>query len=84
MHAAGYRLVDVRYQFVDCRWELARPGAGRDLYHAGHVPGASFLDVDAELSAPPGPGGRHPLPAAEAFAAAASRAGFGGGVLVVS
>ena len=34
-------------------------------YLAGHVPGAAFLDVDRDLSAPPGPGGRHPLPAAE-------------------
>jgi thiosulfate/3-mercaptopyruvate sulfurtransferase len=74
----------VRYQFVDCRWELGRPGAGRDLYLAAHVPGASFLDVDADLAAPPGPRGRHPLPDADAFAAAASRAGIGAGVFVVA
>ena len=74
----------MRYQFVDCRWELGSPGRGRELYLAGHVPGASFLDVDRDLSAPPGPGGRHPLPDAEAFAAAASRAGIGAGVFVVA
>src|SRR5215218_10784302 len=62
----------VRYQFVDCRFELGNPGRGRELYLAGHVPGASFLDVDKDLAAPPGPGGRHPLPAAEDFARAAS------------
>ena len=45
----------MRYQFVDCRWELGSPGAGRERYLAGHIPGASFLDVDEELSAPPGP-----------------------------
>ena len=39
----------VRYQFVDCRWELGNPGAGRELYLAGHIPGASFLDVDDDL-----------------------------------
>jgi thiosulfate/3-mercaptopyruvate sulfurtransferase len=74
----------VRYQFIDCRWELGSPGKGRELYLAGHIPGASFLDVDEDLSAPPGPGGRHPLPAAEDFARAASRAGIESGVFVVA
>jgi thiosulfate/3-mercaptopyruvate sulfurtransferase len=76
----------VRYQFVDCRWELGDPERGRELYLAGHVPGASFLDVDRDLSAPPGgaTGGRHPLPTPEAFAATASRAGIGPGVFVVA
>jgi len=74
----------LRYQFVDCRWELGSPGKGRELYLAGHIPGASFLDVDDDLSAPPGAGGRHPLPAVEDFARAASRAGIGEGVFVVA
>jgi thiosulfate/3-mercaptopyruvate sulfurtransferase len=74
----------VRYQFVDCRWELGSPGRGRELYLAGHIPGASFLDVDTDLSAPPGRDGRHPLPSSAAFAKAASRAGIGEGVLVIA
>jgi thiosulfate/3-mercaptopyruvate sulfurtransferase len=74
----------VRYQFVDCRWELGSPGKGRELYVLGHIPGASFLDVDEDLSAPPGPGGRHPLPSPRDFAAAASHAGIGYGVFVVA
>jgi thiosulfate/3-mercaptopyruvate sulfurtransferase len=78
------QLVGLRYQFVDCRWELGHPGRGRELYLAGHVPGASFLDVDADLAAPPGPRGRHPLPAAHDFARAAGRAGIGEGVFVVA
>jgi thiosulfate/3-mercaptopyruvate sulfurtransferase len=75
---------DMRYQFVDCRWELGSPGRGRELYLAGHVPGASFLDVDGDLSAEPGPRGRHPLPEADSFAGAAARAGIGDGVFVVA
>jgi len=67
----------VRYQFVDCRWELGSPGRGRELYLAGHIPGASFLDVDEDLAGPPGEGGRHPLPGAETFGHAASEAGIG-------
>ena len=75
----------MRTQFVDCRWELGAPGRGRELYLAGHVPGASFLDVDDELSDPGvEDAGRHPLPSAERFAAAASRAGIGADTLVVA
>ena len=74
----------MRYQFVDCRWELGKPGRGRELYEAGRIPGAAFLDVEEELSGPPGPDGRHPLPSDEQFVAAASRAGIEDGVLVVA
>jgi thiosulfate/3-mercaptopyruvate sulfurtransferase len=75
----------VRYQLVDCRWELGAPERGRELYLTGHVPGASFLDVDTDLSDLSVIGaGRHPLPLAEQFAAAASRAGIGPGVFVVA
>jgi thiosulfate/3-mercaptopyruvate sulfurtransferase len=74
----------VRYQFVDCRWELGNTARGRALYLAGHIPGASFLDVDEDLSAPPGEPGRHPLPDHDDFAAAASRAAIGDGVFVVA
>ncbi|MFL5910407.1 MAG: sulfurtransferase [Gaiellaceae bacterium] len=75
----------MRYQFVDCRWELGAPERGRELYLAGHVPGASFLDVDADLSdLSVAEQGRHPLPSAEQFAVAASRAGIGSGAFVVA
>jgi thiosulfate/3-mercaptopyruvate sulfurtransferase len=74
----------VRYQFVDCRWELGKPGHGRQLYLAGHIPGASFLDVDEDLAAPPGPRGRHPLPDTASFSRAASRAGIEAGVFVIA
>jgi len=75
----------VQYRFVDCRWELGAPGRGRELYLAGHVPGAAYLDVEDDLSDVSVAGaGRHPLPSAERFAAAASRAGIGDGVFVVA
>jgi thiosulfate/3-mercaptopyruvate sulfurtransferase len=78
-------IVAVRYQFVDCRWELADPARGRELYLEGHIPGASFLDVDDDLSDLGVPNaGRHPLPDAERFAEVASRAGIGPGVFVVA
>jgi thiosulfate/3-mercaptopyruvate sulfurtransferase len=61
---------------LDCRWELAG-GADRAGYDRGHLPGAVFVDLDRDLSGPPGPGGRHPLPAPAAFQAVMRRAGAG-------
>ena len=75
----------MRYQFVDCRWELGNPSRGREQYLEGHVPGASFLDLETDLSDTSIEGlGRHPLPSAARFAEAAGRAGIGDGVFVVA
>jgi len=63
-----------RPTLLDVRWQLAT-GAERDAYLEGHVPGAAFIDLDQQLSAPAGAGGRHPLPSAEAFCAAMRSAG---------
>jgi thiosulfate/3-mercaptopyruvate sulfurtransferase len=57
---------------LDVRWSLTGP-PGRELYAAGHIPGARFVDLDHQLAAPHAPnaaGGRHPLPNAEDFQAA--------------
>ena len=67
---------------LDVRWRLGGP-PGRELYQAGHIPGAVFVDLDRELAGPPGDGGRHPLPAAEDFEAAMRHSGVDGDRLVV-
>jgi thiosulfate/3-mercaptopyruvate sulfurtransferase len=74
----------VNYRFVDCRWSLEDPESGRRAYLEGHIPGAVYLDVERDLSAPPGPGGRHPLPDAATFAATMGRAGIGAETFVVT
>ena len=77
--------MSLHYRFVDCRWELGRPGRGGELYLEGHIPGASHLDLDADLSDLAAENaGRHPLPSAEAFAEAAGRAGIGSDTFVVA
>ncbi|MEW9530009.1 sulfurtransferase [Microbispora sp. NPDC049125] len=67
---------------LDVRWRLGGP-AGIESYREGHVPGAVFCDLDADLAAPPGPAGRHPLPEAGAFQSAMRRLGVSGSRPVV-
>ncbi|MFJ2248419.1 sulfurtransferase [Streptomyces sp. NPDC087862] len=59
---------------LDVRWQLGGPH-GRPDYEAGHLPGAVFVDLDAELAGPAGSGGRHPLPDPEEFGVVMRRAG---------
>lgn len=68
---------------LDVRWRLGGPH-GRPDHLAGHIPGAVFVDLDDELAAHGSPAeGRHPLPDAAAFQAAARRWGIDDGDLVV-
>ncbi|WP_327590284.1 sulfurtransferase [Nonomuraea sp. NBC_00507] len=61
---------------LDVRWRLGGP-PGIELYREGHIPGAVYCDLDTDLAAPPGAGGRHPLPAPDAFQSAMRRLGVG-------
>lgn len=69
---------------ADVRWYLdGRSGA--QAYAAGHIPGAIFIDLDAELAAPASPeAGRHPLPDPEKFASAMVDAGVSDDSIVVA
>ena len=77
---------DGAVQVVDCRFRLGEHGAGRALFREGHIPGALYLDLDDDLSAPRRAdvlGGRHPLPERDAFAASVRAAGLRAGVPIV-
>jgi thiosulfate/3-mercaptopyruvate sulfurtransferase len=61
---------------IDLRWYLDGR-SGRAAYEAGHIPGASFVDLDREITGRIRGQGRHPLPAREDFELAMRRAGVG-------
>ncbi|RZS30599.1 thiosulfate/3-mercaptopyruvate sulfurtransferase [Herbihabitans rhizosphaerae] len=68
---------------LDIRWRLGGP-PGIDEYRAGHIPGAVYLDLDTQLAAPPGAGGRHPLPDPGALQEVLRDAGVRSGSSVVA
>jgi thiosulfate/3-mercaptopyruvate sulfurtransferase len=63
-------------QVVDVRWSID-DGPRHAAFQLGHLPGAVFADLDADLSGPPGARGRHPLPTPEHFAEVRARLGLG-------
>ena len=68
---------------VDCQYVLGDPGGGRRRYLEGHLPGATFLSVEEDLSGSAG-GGRNPLPTPDELVTAARRAGIRDDVAVVA
>jgi len=64
------RLDDPQVVIVDCRFALANPQQGYQQYQTSHIPGAYYLDLNQDLSAPvQRHGGRHPLPDPQNIAA---------------
>ena len=69
----------------DVRHDLMQPDWGQAEYAKAHVPGAQFVHLDRDLSAPKtGKNGRHPLPTPEAAAALFSRLGINDHTQVVA
>ena len=67
-------------RIVDCRFDLLNPDKGLADYHAAHVPGAVYADLDRDLAGPvTDSSGRHPLPAASEFRATLERWGIRSG-----
>ncbi len=69
----------------DCRYDLMRPGWGREAYLQGHVPGALYVDLHDDLSGPPATDhGRHPMPSTQHLESLFSRLGIAPGTQVVA
>jgi len=61
--ALAMLLDEPRLRIFDCRFDLARPAAGREHYDEDHLPRAAYADLNRDLSAPvTARSGRHPLP----------------------
>jgi len=82
------RLGEDDLRVLDVRWYLDPARSGREAWRAGHVPGAVFVDVVDDLSAPGGGRGRavgrHPWPSSEQVARVMGRAGIGPETQVVA
>jgi thiosulfate/3-mercaptopyruvate sulfurtransferase len=78
-------LADPHWVVFDCRHDLAAPQRGREEYAQSHIPGARFLHLDEDLSAPKtGRNGRHPLPDPERLAEKLGDAGVDSATQVVA
>ena len=84
------RLVDLLkhpgdFRLVDCRFDLANPGWGRESYLQAHIPGAVYADLNQDLSSPiTKDTGRHPLPLPTEFIAMLANWGIEPGRPVVA
>lgn len=83
-HLRGARPTEGAWVVVDCRFDLKDEKWGRAQYLAGHVPGAVYADLNADLAGPrTGTNGRHPLPDVESLAGAFGRLGISNDTQVV-
>jgi thiosulfate/3-mercaptopyruvate sulfurtransferase len=67
---------------LDIRWRLGGSPGVND-YRIGHIPGAVFIDLDADVCGQPGSGGRHPMPDAGSLQRVLRAAGVSGHRAVV-
>ena len=68
---------------LDCRFNLADPGAGFNAWCEGHIANAQYCDLDKDLSsAVTANSGRHPIPDPKTLESLFSRLGVDAGVQV--
>ncbi len=72
-------------RIIDCRFTLFDIEKGRNDFHQAHIPKATYVHMDEDLSGEIKPGitGRHPLPPVETTIERFSAWGIGNGVQVV-
>ncbi len=74
------------WAIFDCRFSLADKERGRTEYRHAHIPGAVYVHLEKDLSAPiiPGQTGRHPLPQPGQVASTFSRLGISNDMQIVT
>jgi len=76
---------DPAWIVFDCRHDLADTETGRRAYSKSHIPGARFVHLDEDLSAPKtGANGRHPLPDVQKFCQRLAALGMRNGMQAVA
>ncbi len=79
------RMYETDLIIVDCRFTLGSLQAGRDAFVAAHIPGAIYLDLEADLSASAQEhGGRHPLPDPEVLSQKLGQVGINNNSRIVA
>lgn len=74
-----------RVLIADCRFDLKDATAGELAFDEGHIPGAVYVHLDRDLSAPKtGVNGRHPLPDPTTLAQTLGRLGIDAGTQVIA
>ncbi len=77
-------LEELNWAIFDCRFDLVQPQWGDEHYLIEHIPGAVYVHLDHNLSAPKnGTNGRHPLPGIEVVAEYFSGLGIDDGTQVI-
>jgi thiosulfate/3-mercaptopyruvate sulfurtransferase len=76
---------DPSWVVIDCRFDLADPAKGEELYRQAHIPGARYAHLDRHLSgAKTGTNGRHPLPPSDEIIKTFSELGIGPHMQVIA
>jgi thiosulfate/3-mercaptopyruvate sulfurtransferase len=77
--------LDSEWVVADCRYDLQSDVWGTEQYLAAHIPGALYVSLSHDLSAPlSGTNGRHPLPSSDVMTATFSRLGITDDIQVVA
>lgn len=63
-------------RFIDTRFDLRNPAAGREMYDAGHLEGAIYWDLEQDLSDMNSVAGRHPMISKEKMTEISRQAGL--------
>lgn len=77
-------LGEENWAIIDSRFDLVQPQWGEEQYLIEHIPGAVYVHLDHNLSAPKnGTNGRHPLPETEVIAEYFSNLGIDNGTQAI-
>ncbi|MCM3610982.1 sulfurtransferase [Planococcus sp. MERTA32b] len=65
-----------KYRWIDTRYELGSPDAGKNLYEQEHIKGAIYWDLEKDMSDMASEGGRHPMPSHQQLENLVQRSGL--------